>query len=94
MVVDRICLFIFTMFTIIATLAVLFSAPHIIVQYIKRKVLVRSSRRRRRKTHHRPAGKSLCTTAKRTTRKLVVAWDSLSLFPFYFSFFLLNPFHL
>lgn len=32
MVVDRICLFIFTMFTIIATLAVLFSAPHIIVQ--------------------------------------------------------------
>ena len=32
MVVDRICLFVFTMFTIIATLAVLFSAPHIIVQ--------------------------------------------------------------
>ena len=32
MVVDRICLFIFTLFTIIATVAVLFSAPHIIVQ--------------------------------------------------------------
>lgn len=32
MVVDRICLFIFTLFTIVATVAVLFSAPHIIVQ--------------------------------------------------------------
>nr|CAI5824587.1 unnamed protein product [Callosobruchus analis] len=31
MVVDRLCLIIFTLFTIIATLAVLFSAPHIIV---------------------------------------------------------------
>ena len=31
MVVDRICLIIFTLFTIIATLAVLYSAPHIIV---------------------------------------------------------------
>jgi len=31
MVVDRICLIIFTLFTIIATLAVLLSAPHIIV---------------------------------------------------------------
>lgn len=32
MVVDRFCLIIFTMFTIIATVAVLVSAPHIIVQ--------------------------------------------------------------
>lgn len=32
MVVDRFCLIIFTMFTIIATVAVLLSAPHIIVQ--------------------------------------------------------------
>lgn len=32
MVVDRICLFVFTSFTIIATIAVLFSAPHIIVE--------------------------------------------------------------
>ncbi|XP_034241393.1 neuronal acetylcholine receptor subunit alpha-7-like isoform X5 [Thrips palmi] len=31
MVVDRLCLFIFTLFTVIATIAVLFSAPHIIV---------------------------------------------------------------
>lgn len=31
MVVDRLCLIIFTLFTIIATIAVLFSAPHIIV---------------------------------------------------------------
>ncbi|XP_046437588.1 neuronal acetylcholine receptor subunit alpha-7-like isoform X2 [Daphnia pulex] len=31
MVVDRICLILFTLFTIIATIAVLFSAPHIIV---------------------------------------------------------------
>lgn len=31
MVVDRLCLIIFTLFTIIATLAVLCSAPHIIV---------------------------------------------------------------
>nr|XP_040219423.2 neuronal acetylcholine receptor subunit alpha-7-like [Anopheles coluzzii]XP_049464487.1 neuronal acetylcholine receptor subunit alpha-7-like [Anopheles coluzzii]XP_049464490.1 neuronal acetylcholine receptor subunit alpha-7-like [Anopheles coluzzii] len=31
MVVDRLCLIIFTLFTIIATLAVLFSAPHFIV---------------------------------------------------------------
>ncbi|XP_017487939.1 PREDICTED: CHRNA7-FAM7A fusion protein-like [Rhagoletis zephyria] len=30
MVVDRLCLIIFTLFTIIATLAVLFSAPHFI----------------------------------------------------------------
>nr|BBE49564.1 nicotinic acetylcholine receptor alpha6 subunit 5 [Nilaparvata lugens] len=32
MVVDRFCLIVFTMFTIIATVAVLLSAPHIIVQ--------------------------------------------------------------
>ncbi len=32
MVVDRFCLIIFTVFTIIATVAVLLSAPHIIVQ--------------------------------------------------------------
>ncbi|XP_018335016.1 acetylcholine receptor subunit alpha-type acr-16-like [Agrilus planipennis] len=32
MVVDRVCLIIFTLFTIIATVAVLLSAPHIIVQ--------------------------------------------------------------
>lgn len=32
MVVDRFCLLIFTAFTIIATVCVLFSAPHIIVQ--------------------------------------------------------------
>ncbi|CAG7822727.1 unnamed protein product [Allacma fusca] len=32
MVVDRICLIVFTSFTIIATIAVLCSAPHIIVQ--------------------------------------------------------------
>ncbi|XP_066157968.1 neuronal acetylcholine receptor subunit alpha-7 isoform X6 [Euwallacea fornicatus] len=32
MVVDRFCLIIFTMFTIVATVAVLLSAPHIIVQ--------------------------------------------------------------
>jgi len=32
MVVDRICLIVFTSFTIIATICVLFSAPHIIVQ--------------------------------------------------------------
>ena len=32
MVVDRICLIVFTSFTIIATVAVLLSAPHIIVQ--------------------------------------------------------------
>lgn len=32
MVVDRFCLIIFTLFTVIATIAVLFSAPHIIVQ--------------------------------------------------------------
>jgi nicotinic acetylcholine receptor, invertebrate len=31
MVVDRICLIMFTLFTIVATIAVLFSAPHIIV---------------------------------------------------------------
>lgn len=31
-VIDRLCLLIFTLFTIIATLVVLFSAPHIIVQ--------------------------------------------------------------
>lgn len=31
MVVDRLCLIIFTLFTIIATLAVLFSAPHFLV---------------------------------------------------------------
>lgn len=31
MVVDRLCLIIFTLFTIIATIAVLLSAPHIIV---------------------------------------------------------------
>ncbi|KAI9577960.1 hypothetical protein GQX74_014104 [Glossina fuscipes] len=31
MVVDRLCLIIFTMFTILATIAVLLSAPHIIV---------------------------------------------------------------
>lgn len=31
MVVDRLCLIVFTLFTIIATIAVLFSAPHIIV---------------------------------------------------------------
>lgn len=31
MVVDRLCLIIFTFFTIVATIAVLFSAPHIIV---------------------------------------------------------------
>ncbi|KAI9589513.1 hypothetical protein GQX74_007682 [Glossina fuscipes] len=33
MVVDRLCLIVFTLFTIIATLAVLFSAPHFIVRY-------------------------------------------------------------
>ena len=33
MVVDRICLIIFTLFTVIATLAVLLSAPHIIVMW-------------------------------------------------------------
>lgn len=32
MVVDRLCLIIFTLFTVIATIAVLLSAPHIIVQ--------------------------------------------------------------
>lgn len=32
MVVDRFCLIIFTLFTVIATIAVLLSAPHIIVQ--------------------------------------------------------------
>lgn len=32
MVVDRFCLIVFTLFTIIATVAVLLSAPHIIVQ--------------------------------------------------------------
>lgn len=32
MVVDRFCLIVFTMFTVIATVAVLLSAPHIIVQ--------------------------------------------------------------
>jgi len=31
MVVDRLCLIIFTLFTVIATIVVLFSAPHIIV---------------------------------------------------------------
>lgn len=31
MVVDRLCLIFFTLFTIIATIAVLLSAPHIIV---------------------------------------------------------------
>ncbi|XP_049830723.1 acetylcholine receptor subunit alpha-type acr-16-like isoform X3 [Schistocerca gregaria] len=31
MVVDRLCLIVFTLFTVIATIAVLFSAPHIIV---------------------------------------------------------------
>lgn len=31
MVIDRMCLIIFTLFTIIATIAVLLSAPHIIV---------------------------------------------------------------
>ena len=31
MVLDRLCLITFTLFTIIATIAVLFSAPHIIV---------------------------------------------------------------
>ena len=31
MVVDRICLILFTLFTIVATIGVLFSAPHIIV---------------------------------------------------------------
>lgn len=32
MVVDRFCLIVFTLFTIIATVTVLLSAPHIIVQ--------------------------------------------------------------
>lgn len=32
MVVDRFCLIVFTLFTVIATVAVLLSAPHIIVQ--------------------------------------------------------------
>ncbi|KAI5750721.1 hypothetical protein M8J77_000745 [Diaphorina citri] len=32
MVVDRLCLIVFTLFTIIATITVLLSAPHIIVQ--------------------------------------------------------------
>lgn len=32
MVVDRLCLILFTCFTVIATIAVLFSAPHIIVE--------------------------------------------------------------
>uniref|UniRef100_T1GTW7 Neurotransmitter-gated ion-channel transmembrane domain-containing protein n=1 Tax=Megaselia scalaris TaxID=36166 RepID=T1GTW7_MEGSC len=31
MVVDRLCLIVFTMFTILATIAVLYAAPHIIV---------------------------------------------------------------
>ena len=31
MVVDRLCLIVFTLFTIVATVAVLLSAPHIIV---------------------------------------------------------------
>ena len=31
MVIDRMCLIIFTLFTIIATITVLLSAPHIIV---------------------------------------------------------------
>lgn len=31
-VIDRFCLIVFTLFTIVATLVVLFSAPHIIVQ--------------------------------------------------------------
>uniref|UniRef100_T1GS76 Neurotransmitter-gated ion-channel transmembrane domain-containing protein n=1 Tax=Megaselia scalaris TaxID=36166 RepID=T1GS76_MEGSC len=35
MVVDRLCLIIFTLFTIIATLAVLFSAPHFIKNPMK-----------------------------------------------------------
>ena len=32
MVVDRVCLIIFTLFTIVATITVLLSAPHIIIQ--------------------------------------------------------------
>jgi len=31
MVVDRICLILFTIFTIVSTFAILFSAPHVIV---------------------------------------------------------------
>lgn len=34
MVIDRMCLIIFTLFTIIATITVLFSAPHIIVTWL------------------------------------------------------------
>jgi nicotinic acetylcholine receptor len=32
MVVDRFCLIVFTFFTLVATVAVLYSAPHIIVE--------------------------------------------------------------
>lgn len=37
MVIDRMCLIIFTLFTIIATITVLFSAPHIIVTWFRKK---------------------------------------------------------
>ena len=36
MVIDRMCLIIFTLFTIIATITVLFSAPHIIVTWFRK----------------------------------------------------------
>lgn len=35
MVVDRFCLIVFTFFTLVATVAVLYSAPHIIVEWLK-----------------------------------------------------------
>lgn len=35
MVVDRFCLLVFTFFTIVATVAVLYSAPHIIVDWLR-----------------------------------------------------------
>lgn len=35
MVVDRFCLIVFTFFTLVATIAVLYSAPHIIVEWLR-----------------------------------------------------------
>lgn len=48
MVIDRMCLIIFTLFTIIATITVLFSAPHIIVTWFENlKVAAESEKRSR-----------------------------------------------
>lgn len=48
MVIDRMCLIIFTLFTIIATITVLFSAPHIIVTWFEKIKIAAESEKRSR----------------------------------------------